>query len=137
MIKLKIYLLILFSQHITPQDKLESIYRLEYTIQESEISCAIIAHETNYLEAYKLKINNSQKYNNILGFYYKKKYIKFKSYSECIKYYQRWQNKHWNKYHKKYPNKTYYDFLVYMPYCDKMKLYIKTIKKIQKQKLWK
>ncbi len=129
MIKLKIYLLILFSQHITPQDKIESIYRLEYTIQESEISCAIIAFETQRLTCKDCAFIT---HKNLFGFMWKGKFIKYKSYSESIKDYTKWQKKRWLSYHKKYPNKSYYNFLENIYYCNDMYIYIWNLKSILK-----
>ncbi len=137
MIKLKLYLLILLS-NTNDIDKIKSIYLLENSVYESKTTCAIIMFETGRMTCIKNKKKVcALNFNNLPGFYYKKKYLRFSSYSESLKYYIRWQKKYWIPYHKKYPNKSYLDFLEYIPYCNNMKQYNKTIKNLEKEKLWK
>lgn len=123
---LKLFYLILLS-NTTNTDKVKSIYLLTQ-VEEVSISCAIIHYETGWLSCKNCALDGA----NLFGFYYKKKYLKFKSYSHSIEYYQKWQNNHWGKFHKKYPNKNYYEFLKWVGYCDNMSNYVKTIKYIQR-----
>ena len=111
--------------------KIQSVYDslIKYDIEEPHISLAIIMYETGWLKCQ----NCAFKYNNLFGFKTKKGFIRFKNYTECIKYYKRWQIKYWQPYHKKHPEKSYYDFLHHIGYCDKMHEYIKVIKHIEKQ----
>ena len=129
MIKLKIYFLILFSQHIDTMDKLESIFLLNNNIYESEISCAIVLFETQRLDCKKCAFII---HKNLFGFMWKGKFIKYKSYSDSIRAYIKWQNKRWIPFHKKYKDKNYYDFLIYIYYCNNMNYYIWNLKMIQK-----
>lgn len=112
-------------------DKVFTIWEL-YTCEQREATCAIIIYETGWMQAYKLKVDNAQKHNNLPGFRYDKKYLEFNSYYSSIKYYKKWQKRKWHIYHKKYPDKNYYDFLKWVHYCDRMDNYIKVIKTIEK-----
>jgi hypothetical protein len=48
--------------------------------------------------------NCSLEKNNIFGFYYKKKYISYDNWQDCVRYYKRWQGRH-------YKGGDYYAFL--------------------------
>lgn len=43
--------------------------------------------------------------------------MKFDSDQECIEYYKKWQDKRYDKWRKKNPNGTYYDFLKAVKYA--------------------
>ena len=116
----------------TQTDKIETIFYLTQC-EEVKTTCAIILFETGYLQAYKLKVDNAQKHNNIFGFRLRNRYLVFKSYSASVRYYMAWQGRHWTKFKRKYPNKSYYDFLKWVGYCNSMQNYIRTIKKIERQ----
>lgn len=127
---LKLYILILLS-NTTNVDKIKSIYYLT-KVEEISISCAIISYETGRMICHNSNITCSLNYNNLLGFFYKGKYLRFNNYYESILYYKKWQIKHYIPYKNKYPYKDYYSFLKDIGYCDKMDNYIKVIKYIKK-----
>lgn len=110
-------------------ETIQSIYDslIKYNIEEPKISLAIIMYETGWLKCKSC----AYKYHNLFGFKTTKGFIRFENSTASILYYKKWQERYWKPYHKKYPNKTYYDFLRYINYCDKMQEYIKTIKHIQ------
>jgi hypothetical protein len=127
---IKLFILILLS-NTTNIDKVKSIYLLTQ-VEEQSITYAIIRYETAHLQCAKKNIICSLDYNNLFGFRYQNGYLKFNDYASSIKYYQRWQKRHWTKYKRKHPSKSYYDFLKYIGYCNSMNDYIKVIKKIQR-----
>ncbi len=131
MISLKLFLLILAS-NISSVDKIKTIYNISQ-VEEVGITCAIIQYETGYLACHKKNKPCSLNYNNLFGFRYKSKYLKFDSYSSSVVYYQRWQRRYYTKFKRRHPGKSYYDFLKWIGYCDKMDSYIKVIKQIEKQ----
>ena len=98
-------------------------------IQEPKTSLAIVILETGHLQCNNCSLDN----NNLFGFLWKKEFKKFKSYNHCIKYYKKWQVKHWYKYHNKYPSKSYHEFLKHIYFCNDMANYNKNIKQIEKQ----
>ena len=58
------------------------------------------------------------RYNNLFGFYVNgNKCKKFESEKECIKYYKDWQKKRYERWRKKNPKGTYYDFLKAVKYA--------------------
>ncbi len=126
----KLYFLILCS-NISDQDKISTIYHISQA-QEVETTCAIIRYETGHLKCTKRKIICSLHYNNLFGFRYKEEYLKFNSYSASVVYYRKWQNRHYNKFKKRHPGKSYYEFLKWIGYCNRMDDYISVIKKIEK-----
>lgn len=126
---IKLYLLIIMS-NTSPIDKVKCIYLLNYKTLEPEITAAIIAYETGFLSCNNCAMTS---HNNLTGFMWKGKFIKYDSYSDNIKAYIKWQQKRYIPYKRKYPDKTYYDFLTDIYYCDNMKNYIINIKQIQKQ----
>lgn len=64
--------------------------------------------ETGYFKC----TNCSLDYNNLFGFRYHKKYIKFNNWKESVHYYANWQ------YYKAYVDSTnYYDFLINVGYA--------------------
>lgn len=114
----------------TPVDKVMTIYEL-YHCEERETTAAIIIFETGYLQSYKLKKDNAQKYGNIFGFFNGKRYLRFKSYASSVLFYQGFQRRKWLPYKAKYPERTYYDFLRDLPWCSDMEKYNKVIKRIE------
>lgn len=124
---IKLYILILLS-NTTNIDKIKSIYYIN-KVEEIRISSAIIKYETGRMNCNKCAFKT---HNNLFGFMWKNKYIKYNFYNESIKAYIKWQKKHWLKFHKKYPNESYYKFLKYIYYCDKIDNYILIIKSIER-----
>lgn len=56
--------------------------------------------ETGWFKCKKCSLGE----NNIFGFYYKKKYIAYDNWQDCVRYYKRWQDRH-------YKGGDYYAFL--------------------------
>jgi len=56
--------------------------------------------ETGWFKCTECSLNR----NNIFGFWYKKKYIQFDNWKDCVAYYKRWQDRH-------YKGGDYYVFL--------------------------
>jgi len=127
---LLLYWLIL-SAPTTPQDRVNTCFQL-FLCEETEITSAIILFETGYLKCYQSKILCSQKRNNLFGFMLHNQYLAFDNYAESVKYYRRWQIRHWHRFKRKYPQKNYYDFLKWRGYCNNMNQYISIIKQIKK-----
>ena len=125
---IKLYLLILLS-NTTPIDKLKCIYLLNYETLEQEITSAIIMFETGRMNCKNCALTT---HNNLTGFMWKGKYIKYNNYTESIKSYIKWQNKRYIPYKKKYPNNDYYQFLEHIYYCNNPKNYVKMLKYINK-----
>ena len=69
-------------------------------------------------------------YKNLFGFMWKGKFKKYDSYLASINDYRKWQLKWWKPYKKRHPDKSYYDFLHWIKYCDNMENYVRTIKLI-------
>jgi len=67
--------------------------------------------------------NCSMSRNNIFGFYYKKKYLVFDNWVECIRYYKRWQDRH-------YKSGDYYHFLKKIGFATNPR-YIEDLKAIK------
>jgi len=67
--------------------------------------------------------NCSLSRNNIFGFYYKKKYLSFDSWVECVKYYKRWQDRH-------YKGGDYYAFLKKVGFATNPR-YVKDLKSLK------
>ncbi len=61
--------------------------------------------------------------NNIFGFYYKKKYLVFDNWLECVRYYKRWQDRH-------YKGGDYYAFLKRVGYATNPR-YIQDLKSLK------
>lgn len=56
--------------------------------------------ETGWFKCEKCSLSK----NNIFGFYYKKKYLTYDNWQDCVRYYKRWQDRH-------YKGGDYYAFL--------------------------
>jgi len=67
--------------------------------------------------------NCSRENNNLFGWYYKKKYLKFDNWKDSIDYYVRWQERH-------YKTGDYYDFLINKGFATDT-LYINKLKNIK------
>ncbi|MBL4705980.1 MAG: glucosaminidase domain-containing protein [Flavobacteriales bacterium] len=69
-------------------------------VQHADIVLRQAITETGWFKC----VNCSLSRNNIFGFYYKKKYLQFDNWIDCVKYYKRWQDRH-------YKGGDYYAFL--------------------------
>jgi hypothetical protein len=96
--------------------KLQAMYDAikDAGIRHPEFVMAQCIQETGWLNCK----NCCLRYHNIFGFYKKgNKCMQFDSQEDCIKYYKKWQDKRYDKWRKKYPKGTYYDFLKYSLYA--------------------
>jgi hypothetical protein len=114
------FLLLLSFQQVFSQQsnkpKLQAMYNAikEAGIRHPEFVMAQSIQETGWLNCK----NCCLRYHNLFGFYIKgNKCKKFDSDEECIEYYKKWQDKRYDKWRKKYPKGTYYDFLKYSKYA--------------------
>jgi len=100
---------------------------LKHDIRFPDIVLAQAIEETGWMEC----IDCSMDYNNIFGFWYKKKFIGFDRWQESVEYYAKWQKRH-------YVSGSYFKFLKSMPYSMNPE-YNKNLKKIMKsnEHLWK
>ena len=69
-------------------------------VQHPEIVLKQAIQETGWFKCTSCSLNR----NNIFGFYYKKQYLTYDSWQECVRYYKRWQDRH-------YKGGDYYTFL--------------------------
>ena len=98
-----------FSQHIN-KSKMQAMYNAikEAGILYPDFVMAQCMQETGNLACKKCCL----RYHNLFGFYIKgNKCKKFDSDEACIKYYKKWQDKRYPKWHKKNPKGDYYHFL--------------------------
>lgn len=70
-------------------------------VKHADIVLRQVILETGWLSC----TNCSLKYNNLFGFWYKKKYLKFTTWQESVAYYRRWQDRH-------FKGGDYYQFLI-------------------------
>ena len=92
---------------------------IEAGIQYPEIVLKQAILETGWLKCTKCSLTK----NNIFGFYYKKKYISFDNWLECVDYYKRWQDRH-------YKGGDYYQFLKDVGYATSP-TYVQKLKQIK------
>ena len=87
---------------ITPELTIENvkIAIIDAGIKYPEIVLRQVILETGWLKCTKCSLSR----NNIFGFWYKKKYIQFDNWKDCVAYYKRWQDRH-------YSGGDYYVFL--------------------------
>src|ERR1700748_1020506 len=125
-----VLIILLFYSFSSKADDIQIVYDLllKEKVNEPKISLAIIMYETGWLKCQHQKKTCSLKYNNLFGFMYKGRYLKFKNYKECVRYYKYWQVRHWWYYRLHY-KKDYYQYLIWIGYCDKMDSYIRDIKR--------
>jgi hypothetical protein len=69
-------------------------------VQHADIVLRQAILETGWFKCTKCSLSS----NNIFGFWYKKKYIQFDTWKDCVSYYKRWQDRH-------YSGGDYYVFL--------------------------
>lgn len=82
-----------------------SIENLKQALEDEGVQHADIVLRQAILETGWFKCTScSLSRNNIFGFWYKKKYIEFEDWKECVAYYKRWQDRH-------YKGGDYYAFL--------------------------
>ncbi len=101
-----VMLMLMFSTNIRAGDtttaELRKVKALieKYDIQYPDIAFRQVIVETGWLKCEKCSLDR----NNIFGFYWKKAYIEYDSWEDCVAYYKRWQDRH-------YKGGDYYKFL--------------------------
>lgn len=97
---------------------------LKQDVKHPEIALRQSILETGWYDCKHCSLDE----NNIFGFYYKGKYIKFDTWQESVAYYKRWQTRH-------YKGGDYYTFLKKVGYASDPS-YIRLLKslKIQTEK---
>ncbi len=88
-------------------------------VQHADIVLRQAIQETGWFKCEHCSLNK----NNIFGFYYKKKYIAYDNWKECVKYYKRWQDRH-------YKGGDYYAFLKKVGFATDPN-YVKRLKAIK------
>jgi hypothetical protein len=97
-------------------EKLDSLKAMLDSLQVEEpiYVMAQAVYETGW---FKCK-NCSWKYNNMFGFKGQNgKYLRFKTWQDCVVYYAAWQKKRYPKYKSTHPNGTYLGFLKWCNYA--------------------
>ena len=88
-------------------------------VQHADIVLRQAILETGWFKCTKCSLSR----NNIFGFWYKKKYIQFDNWKDCVAYYKRWQDRH-------YSGGDYYVFLKKVGYATDPS-YVKRLKSIK------
>ena len=88
-------------------------------VQHADIVLRQAILETGWFKCTKCSLSR----NNIFGFWYKKKYIEFDNWKDCVAYYKRWQDRH-------YSGGDYYVFLKKVGYATDPS-YVKRLKSIK------
>lgn len=118
-ILLAFLLVLLFQQGYSQQHnkpKLQAMYDAIKAagIKHPDFVMAQCIQETGWLSCKSCCL----RYHNLFGFYVKgNKCKKFDNDEECIEYYEKWQDKRYSKWRKKYPKADYYHFLKYVGYA--------------------
>lgn len=88
-------------------------------VQHADIVLRQAILETGWFKCTKCSLSR----NNIFGFWYKKQYIKFDNWKDCVAYYKRWQDRH-------YSGGDYYVFLKKVGFATDPN-YVKRLKSIK------
>ncbi len=102
---------------LTPENVYAHLERLGVKHPEIVLKQSIL--ETGWYECEHCSL----KHNNIFGFRYKKKYLKFDNWIEGVEYYKRWQD-------ERYDGGDYYGFLKNIGYATS-RTYISKLKQIK------
>lgn len=101
-----------------------TIENLKVVLKQEKIQHADVVLQQAIVETGWLKCTHcSLSRNNIFGFYYKKKYLVFSNWVDCVRYYKRWQDRH-------YSEGDYYEFLKDVGYATNPN-YIRDLKRIK------
>jgi hypothetical protein len=101
-----------------------TVKNLKIALENAGVQHADIVLRQAILETGWFKCTNcSLSRNNIFGFWYKKKYIQFDDWKDCVAYYKRWQDRH-------YSGGDYYVFLKKVGYATDPN-YVKRLKSIK------
>ena len=113
-----------FNNPPTEDDEVLTIANLKDLLIEEGVLFPDIVLRQAIQETGWFKCNNcSLAKNNIFGFYYKKKYISYDNWQECVRYYKRWQGRH-------YKGGDYYAFLKKVGFATDP-AYVKRLKAIK------
>jgi len=88
-------------------------------VQHADIVLRQAILETGWFKCTECSLSR----NNIFGFWYKKKYIQFDNWKDCVAYYKRWQDRH-------YKGGDYYVFLKKVGFATDPS-YVKRLKSIK------
>ena len=88
-------------------------------VQHADVVLRQAITETGWFKCTKCSLTR----NNIFGFYYKKRYLEFDNWVECVRYYKRWQDRH-------YKGGDYYAFLKKVGYATNPR-YIQDLKSLK------
>jgi hypothetical protein len=122
-----------FKIHRNDSLVLKYIDSVNYYIDSLDIQepCYVLAQAILESQWFQCK-NCTWENNNMFGFRAKSgKYMKFKSWQECVIYYDNWQKKRYFKYKKLHKNGDYIGFLIWCKYAES-KRYSDDIRKIHK-----
>lgn len=113
-----------FSNSFSEDDEVLTVENLKELLIKEGVQHVDIVLRQAIQETGWFKCDNcSLSKNNIFGFYYKKKYISYDNWQECVRYYKRWQDRH-------YKGGDYYAFLKKVGFAaDPM--YVKRLKFIE------
>lgn len=101
-----------------------TIENLKIALENAGVKHSDIVLRQAILETGWFKCTNcSLSRNNIFGFWYKKKYLKFDDWKDCVAYYKRWQERH-------YSGGDYYAFLKKVGFATEP-TYVKRLKSIK------
>ncbi len=101
-----------------------TIENLKIVLQQEKVKHADVVLQQAIVETGWFKCTHcSLSRNNIFGFYYKKKYLVFSDWVDCVRYYKRWQDRH-------FKGGDYYKFLEDVGYATNPK-YVSDLKKIR------
>jgi len=109
------------SDPITPSEDVLTVANLRDLLEAEGVQHADIVlrqaiQETGWFKCSSCSLSK----NNIFGFYYKKKYLTYDNWQDCVKYYKRWQDRH-------YKGGDYYVFLKKVGFATDP-MYVKRLK---------
>ena len=101
-----------------------TIENLKIILKQEKVKHADVVLQQAIVETGWFKCTHcSLSRNNIFGFYYKKKYLVFTDWVDCVRYSKRWQDRH-------FKGGDYYKFLEDVGYATNPK-YVSDLKKIR------
>jgi hypothetical protein len=104
----------------------QTVQEVKLELAKQGIKHTDIVLKQSVLETGWYKSRLCKEYNNIFGFWYKDDFLKFDCWQECVAYYKRWQDRHFDS----ECCDDYYDFLVRRGYAEDPK-YIDKLKSIK------
>ena len=109
------------STEVIPELSIENVKKIlaDEGVQHADIVLRQAITETGWFKCTKCSLTR----NNIFGFYYKKRYLEFDNWVECVRYYKRWQDRH-------YKGGDYYAFLKKVGYATNPR-YIQDLKSLK------